>query len=186
MNTSHLTYPGGVSEPGQGSLQVFKDHIWQNSELCNNCFQQIRTIGPVREKRLEVSGTRLLHHGRPMLVEFHEWHERTEHGTQEHTPWDSDRYGTCFCLECGSDGTATGETLPLATLVTYGKRIVRYLNTRTHHRVSGERFGKVLKLLASIDDNSGYDTEKLAVATVAALDESGHPARRSQQSATAD
>ena len=168
MNVSeNLTFPDGLECPDNGDLEVFRKQIWENTEVCNGCFQRIRSVGPKVERQLGESGDRRLRDGPPLTLEVNEWHERTEQATQEWTPWDhNSRYGTCFCVDCGSDGAARDDTLSVNELTRCGRRIVRYLCQHTAYHADSETFGRVLGKLCRIDENAGYDTEKLAVATV--------------------
>jgi len=175
MNVSNLTYPESLDQPSRKRVTIFKENIWRNAEVCNNCFQQIRSIGPVRERQLTESAGRALADGHPQTITVNDWHERTELGSQEHTRWDTNkRFGTCFCLACGADGGAETDTVSIDDLKTFGRRIVRFLNTQTRYHCPPDRFGRVLGRLCTIDENSGLDTEKLAVSTAHSL-RSAHP-----------
>jgi len=169
--SQNLTYPDEIGAPSTKRLTVFKERVWHNSEVCNNCFQQIRTIGPEVTRELKESRQRPLSAGPPEKVTTYEWYERTDHGSQEHTVWDKNkRFGTCFCARCGADGGATNDTLSVADLKSAGKRIVAFLNTQTPYNADPVAFGRVLGKLCAVDDNSGYDTEKLAAAAAHSLD----------------
>jgi hypothetical protein len=178
MHISNLTFPDNVERPSRQELAVFTEELWRNQEICNNCFSQIRTIGPTAEKQLEQSGSHQLRHGDPLTVEITAWHDRVDDkASQEHTPWDEQRgtvgnrrFGTCFCLECGSGDGREDQTVSLDDLVEQSKRIVRYLKTQTRYSVDGGTFGQTLSRLKRERDNQGYSTEILAVATATALE----------------
>jgi hypothetical protein len=174
MNVSNLTYPDELSQPNRDAVSVFKKEIWRNQEICNHCFQQIKSIGTKRRKRLGTSGRRFLADGQPIEVEFHDHYERSEHGAQEHTPWDelegNRRFGTCFCLDCGAEASAVSHSVDLRTLTDQGKQIISYLNRQTRYWCVGSDFAEALTALKSIPDNTGYDTEILAVATAHSLE----------------
>jgi len=170
MNVSNnLTFPDDIPVPDHGELKAFKQQIWHNSEICNWCYSRIRSVGPVVKRELSESGDRRLRDGPPLRLDVNAWHERTATGSQEHTRWDHNRrHGTCFCLECGSDGAAPSHTRSLDDLAACGQRIVEYLTQQTPYRADSQRFADVLDKLSSIDENAGYGTEKLAAATALA------------------
>lgn len=98
------------------------------------------------------------------------YYERTTNGVQEHTAFEvaADRFGTCFCKECGSDTHSLGYTKSLEELTQDAKRIIEYVNTGDEppYTVDGSIMGKTIKDFKSISENTGYDTEILAVGTI--------------------
>ena len=93
MNVSNLTYPDGVDQPSQRRVAIIKKHVLHSSEVCDGCFSRVRAIGDIVEVRTDEH-----------VHELAAYYERTDIGSQEHSPFESpaDRYGTCFCAECGS------------------------------------------------------------------------------------
>ncbi len=94
-----------LSKPELDGVDSFDEWIWANTEVCNSCFQQVRSVGPKVTKTLQEPDEKLLENGQPVRLEINQWFERTERGSQEHTSFDppSDRFGSCFCLDCGTD-----------------------------------------------------------------------------------
>jgi hypothetical protein len=177
MDVNNLAYPPGYAplENDGPKAKRFKDLIWHNGEVCNNCFTQIRSIGDEVEK-----STGLFIH------RFNEHYERTEHGSQEHDPFvpAADRYGQCYCLNCGADTRAENCDLSLDVIQERALNILRYINTETPHRIDGEAMGRALVDFKSVPENQGYDSEILAVGTVVGI-EANRQAGRSR-AATAD
>jgi len=162
MRLSHLTYPDSVAAPPRRLVQAFRRHCLDNAELCDRCFAQIRAIGEVQEKRTDL-----------FTHELNAYYERTEHGSQEFTSFDppTDRYGTCFCENCGaaSDSNCRTDDHSLDTLQTHAKRCLRYIRRTTRFEIDAERAGRTLAALKTIPDNGGLDTEILAVTVACGL-----------------
>lgn len=178
MHVPNLTFPDEFTRPDRNAISVFKKHIWHNREVCNHCFQQIKAIGDTKTKQLGTSANRPLEYGQPLAMEITDYYERTEHGEQAHTPWDelegNRRFGTCFCLDCGAEASAPSHSVDLRTLKDHGKKIIRYLNRKTRYECFGSDFAEALITLKQVPENTGYDTEILAVATAYSL-KSTHP-----------
>jgi hypothetical protein len=175
MHLSQLSFPSDLDRPGRQSIAVFREQILHNRELCDHCFQQVKSIGETKTKTLDTSGRRLLSDGQPLRIEITGHYERTEHGSQEHTPWDgregNRRFGTCFCQDCGAEVSASSaHSVGLETLTNRGKRIIAYLNRKTRYWCVGSDFAEALTTLKREPDNTGYDAEILAVATAHSLE----------------
>lgn len=154
MDPSNLTYPDGYAEPDDCS--TFETWVWHNSEVCNNCFEHIRHVGE------EVAIQR-----RAWTLTTNAYYERTERASQEYAPWSppaAERFGTCFCLNCGSDTRAENHTLSIDRMVRRAKRLVRYLTDETPVSVDGATVGRAIRDLKAVHDNGGYDSEIFAVA----------------------
>ena len=151
-----------LSPAEQRRLQRFKDLIWNNSEVCNECFTRVREVerNPARERLAETSL-----HNPPA-----EFHERTEDARAEWCGWDNtDRYGTTFCLECGSDLSAQSRTRSLEQLKEPARNLVEYTIRHTDLDISGRELGAELCRLKSIQDLQGLDTEIVAVAWIRSI-----------------
>lgn len=162
MRVSQLHFPDGIEEPSRRRVAAFKRSILHNAEICDGCFEQVRAIGDVQTKR-----TDLFEH------EILEYYERTEHGAQEHDPFNlpSDRYGTCYCRECG-EATTNGlkdDPMSLEELTECCKRIYVYLRNHTPLEVDPSILGETLAALKRQRNNQGRDTEILAAATARAI-----------------
>ena len=163
MRVSQLQFPAGVAQPDSRSLHVFRTEISENSEVCNECFQRIRSIGELKERR-----TSLFSHY------FNEHYERTEFGSQEHDPFSlpTDRYGTCYCTDCGTaaNRSSTSEILSLDQMTERVQNIYRYLRCHTDHDPDPNLMGQTLARLKRQRNNQGLDAEIFAVATANALE----------------
>jgi hypothetical protein len=102
---------------------------------------------------------------------INEWYERTEMGSQEHTTWDSNkRFGTCFCLNCGTDCNGNHRNKSLEELKPLAKNIFTYTKKHTPHDIDAKRFGREVKELKQERSAQGYETEVLALAFARALE----------------
>ena len=143
-------------------VQTFKDEVWYNSELCNHCFSRVREIeaNPAAKRLSENS---LKNHPE-------DFYERTELGTQEHTDWDYNRrFGTCFCLECGGDLTASHHQLDRETMKTFAKNLARYVAEHTALQFDAHRFFTELLRLKDRRDTQGKESQMFAVAFARAI-----------------
>lgn len=146
-----------VTESEQRGIDLFEDYLWYNEELCNHCFTRVREIddqiirvGKNRQKRVQWS-----------------FHNRTENARNEHTPFDKGpekRYGTTFCLDCGSDCSADHHQLPLEKLKPIAKNIYRYTQAETPFDLDAKAFGRHIRDLKTDRDKQGKETQILAVA----------------------
>ena len=173
MNLGNLTYPDPYDEPESDDPHVatFRELIWYSSEVCNNCFTKIRDIGDEHTKTLETSDHRPLSAGPPLRITILDYHERTPQASQEFDPFSlpSDRFGQCYCLECGSDTRATNDDLDAETLKDRAKNIANYLREHTAASVDVREMGRALHALKAEPANQGYDSEILAAATCVGL-----------------
>ena len=170
------TDPFDLTTAEQRRLQQFKDLVWDNSEVCNECFTRVREIerNPARERLAETS----------LKNPPAEFHERTEHARNEWCGWDNtERYGTTFCLECGSDLSAQSRTRSLEELKDPARNLVEYTIRHTDLNIDGREMARELKRLKSQQDLQGLDTEILAVAWVRATSSPATSDSRSQPSA---
>lgn len=159
MDLDNLTYPDGYSKPPKPQVEVFYTWVWYNSELCNECFTQVRSIG----SEVEVGG--------PIQTQTVNAHyERTEDGLQAHTAFEkpTDRFGTTFCSRCGSDLKAYREKWSKDQLIDRTKNIIEYFNggDEPPYTIDGKVMGRAIDEFKSVMDNQGYDTEIIAVATI--------------------
>ena len=157
------TDPFDLTTAEQRRLQQFKDLVWYSSEVCNECFTRVREVerNPAQERLADTSV-----HNLPA-----EFHERTEHARAEWCGWDNtDRFGTTFCLECGSDLSAQSRTRSLDELKEPARNLVEYTMRHTDLDIAGRAMGRELRRLKSKQDLQGLDTEILAVAWVRAID----------------
>ncbi|MDF9748387.1 hypothetical protein [Natrinema salsiterrestre] len=153
------------------NYELFEEEIWTSSEICNSCFAQVRSIGPAKEKMLETPDEKCLEHGKPVTLTLFEWYERTENGSQEHTTWDANRrFGTCYCLNCGTDCNGNHRNKSLEELKPLAKNIFRYVKRHTDHDIDGKTFGRQVRQLKSRRDAQGNETEVLGIAFARALD----------------
>lgn len=154
----------------ENGYELFRELVWHNSEVCNSCMTMVRTVGPVIERQLETGGPRLLEHGLPLTMKINEWYKRTENGSQEHTTWDfNQRFGTCFCLNCGTDCNGNHRNKSLAELTPLVENIFRYTKRETPHEIDGKTFGREVKELKKDPDAQGSETEVMAIAFSRAL-----------------
>lgn len=177
MDVSNLAYPDGYTEPSEPQVTLFNRLIWHNGEVCNNCFQQIREIGD----EVEVTTTLFTH-------KLNTSYNRTEHGSQEHDPFQvaSDRYGQCYCLDCGSDTKAEASDLSIEAMQRRSLNLLDYINRKTEHWADGKAMGESIRELKAVHDNGGYDSEIFCVATIRAIQAAPTPPMTSAPTPTAD
>lgn len=160
-----------LSPTERRGVDTFKDRIWYNSEVCNSCFSQVRSVGPTVTKRLREPSEKLLENGEPLDLEMSEWYERTENGSQEYTTWDDNkRFGTCFCLDCGTDCTGNHRHKTVDELKPIAANIYEYITTQTPLDLDHKRFGREIRELKSVPEYQGFETEILAIAFARALE----------------
>jgi len=161
MNVSSERFD--LSQSDKRGIGAFTEYLWHNGEICNECFARVRAIGDEQ-----------IVHGDVHRHQINAYYERTEDGSQEHTPFESpaDRYGTCFCEDCGaaSETGLSDSDSSLDELGEYITRIGRYFIAETPHSVDGTELARVMRRLKQVPENGGYDTEILAVATAHALE----------------
>jgi uncharacterized protein with PIN domain len=157
----------------QARLSTYEKHVWHNSEVCNHCFTKVREVerNPVAA-RLGPTSLRNV----PA-----EYHERTDDGTQEFCGWDNNpRFGTCFCLECGGDLSASHRDISLERMKTYAVNLEQYVRDHTPLALNRERFARELIRQKRRDGTQGCESQIFAVAFIRGLDtghQTGHPAR---------
>lgn len=145
--------------------ELFREAIWRSRQVCNSCFSQVRDVGPEHTRMLDVSGPRRLEHGIPLEMTINEWYQRTDNGSQEHSPGDYNlRFGTCYCLNCGTDCNGEHRNTSLEDMIPLVDSIFRYTKTETPHEINGSKFGREVRELKSIPDATGYETEIMAIA----------------------
>jgi hypothetical protein len=170
-----------LSQSTERRLEDFRELVWFNSEVCNECFTRIRSIGPERPVTPESSQT---------THQINEWYERTEDATQEHTGFEapSERYGATFCRECGAEaGTRWSDTRPVEQLREQLVRLLRYTHEHTPLTVSPKRADAELRKLKTgpeSRDRQGRDLQCIAVAWCRAAE--GHTESASVPQARAD
>lgn len=164
--------PFDTSPADENGYTLFRELIWHGSETCNSCFSQVRTIGPEHKRMLEAPKEKKLADGDlPPRITVHEWFERTENGSQEYTTWDSNRrFGTCFCLRCGTDCNGSHRNKSLEELKPLAARILYYVRHQTPHELDDRQFGREIRELKSQPAAQGYETEILAIAFGRALE----------------
>jgi hypothetical protein len=143
-------------------IALFKDYVWSNSEVCSHCFTRVRSIGELREVRMQ-----------ELTHEVNEFYERTEDGSQEHHPFTlpSDRYGTCFCENCGSDTQPRHHHLPWDKMREYSINLYNYVSDHTPLSLSSESFARHLAhLRLERLDTAGRESQIFAVAFARALE----------------
>lgn len=163
MDLDNLTYPGGYSKPNKTKAEVFRTWLLWNQEICNECYTKVRNVG----EELSVEGSIHTH-------TVNSYYERTEDGIQAHTAFElaSDRFGTCFCNNCGSDLKSYKNNLSKDDLVERAKNIIKYVNHPKNdvpYHVDGGVMAQTINDLKTVADNQGFDTEILAVATIEAM-----------------
>ena len=151
--------------------QLFREKFWQSSEICNACFTRVRDVGPKVEKRLGMSEQHaILREGSTLKLEINQWFERTDDASQEHHTWDKNkRFGTCFCLTCGSDCTANHRQKSIDELKPLAANIFKFTKKYTPHELNHKRFGREIRQLKRNRDAQGYETEVLGVAFARSL-----------------
>jgi len=139
--------------------EAFEKLIWGSGEICNNCYSQVRAIG----EEMTIEGSLHTH-------AINRYYERTEHGTQEHTPFElpSNRFGTTFCTECGSDTRNLGHDKDIGRLAQDAKRIIEYVNSGDEppYTIDGRIMGKTIKDIKQVPANQGYDPQILAYGAI--------------------
>ncbi len=157
---------GGAEERG---VRVFETAIWQNSELCNECFTRVRDIGPEYSSVLRRTGDARLEVP-DLELTTNEWFERTPDGRQEHAPGDANRrFGTCWCLNCGGDLSADHRDKPLDALLSLVEPLVAYVDEHTDHDLDRQEFEDELTELKRTPEFQSWETEMLAVAFARAV-----------------
>lgn len=155
----------------RNGVDTFKDYIWHSSEVCNSCFMQVRSVGPKVTKRLQEPDEKLLENGTPVGMELNQWYERTDNASQEHTTWDNNkRFGTCFCLDCGTDCTGNHRHKTIDELKPLAANIYEYVILKTPLELNHTEFGKSIRELKEVPEYQGYETEILAIAFARALE----------------
>ena len=152
---------------------LFEELLWHSSEICNSCFTQVRSVGPEHRKQLEEPGQKAFEDDPPeaLTLTINEWYERTEDGAQEHTTWDHNkRFGTCYCLNCGTDCNGNHRNKSLQELKPLAKNIFYYVTRQTDHDLDGKRFGAEIRELKQRRSAQGNETEIIAVAFARALE----------------
>jgi hypothetical protein len=141
-------------------IDYFREYLWRNPEICTHCFTRIREIEEQKIKR-----------GKNKHIEdVFEHHERTKQASNEHTQWDHNlRYGTTFCLECGSDCTPSHRDLGLNQLKPIAKRIYLYTTEETPLTLDHRRFGREIRDMKRDPSKQGKESQILAVAFSRAL-----------------
>lgn len=165
--------PLETSPDDELGYQLFREVFWNSGEICNSCFSRVRSIGPEIKRQLETSddGFRRLKHGMPLTITINEYYERTDDGSQEHTTWDNNkRFGTCFCLNCGTDCNGHHRNKSLEELKPLAKNIFFYTKRHTPHDIDHKRFGREIKELKSKRSAQGHETEVIALAFGRALE----------------
>lgn len=165
----------------KNGVAAFKRYIWTNSEVCSHCFSRVRAIGDITEIHTD------LH-----THEVAAYYERTDAGSQEHTPFDTNkRYGTCFCTECGADTQPHHQDLPWERMREYAITLYEYTQTHTPLSLDREAFARELaRLRLDVRETSGRESQVFAVAFARALTTtvatSGRTRERAADAATAD
>lgn len=160
MNISSARF--SLTETEKARVQTFKDDLWFNSELCNHCFTRVREIdrNPAAER---LSSTSL----KNTPADFY---ERTESGTQEHCGWDHNpRFGTCFCLDCGGDLTASHYEIDIEQMLEFGENLCRYVRDHTALSIDGNQFARELGRLKRQPWAQARESQIFAVAFARAL-----------------
>lgn len=142
--------------------ELFVSEVWHSQQVCNGCFAWVRTIGPTLERWMGAS-----------YMTLNEWYERTESGSQEHTPFDHNtRFGTCFCMECGSDCTGDHAHTSLEGLIPYTENIFRYTKLELDVEIDGPALGREVRNLKTLPSgrSTGYETEVMGIAFARALE----------------
>jgi len=140
-------------------LAAFREYIWSSPEVCNECFTRIREVDD-HPAASELSAQSL----RNLPARYH---ERTEDSAAEWCSWDhNDRYGTTFCLNCGSDSSRQTINAGLDALKDQLINLLQYTLEHTPYHPDGRRAARELQRLHSRRDTSGYESEMLALAWV--------------------
>lgn len=149
-----------LTRTDQNGIQAFKRHVWFNSEVCSNCFSRVRAIGDVVAVEQDVH-----------THETFAFYERTEQGSQEHTPFDENkRYGTCFCENCGADTRPTHRDLAWERMREYAVNLFEYVRDHTPLTIDRERFARQLALhRLERAETAGKESQIFAVAFARSL-----------------
>lgn len=148
----------------QARLRLFERYLWHNSEVCNHCFTKVRIVEE-NEQAARLSETSL----RNIPAEYH---ERTEQGTQEHCGWDNNpRFGTCFCLGCGGDLSASHRDISLEKMKSYAVNLEAYVREHTPLSLDRRRFARELVKQKQRVDTAGKESQIFAVAFVRGLED---------------
>ena len=151
-----------LTDTEQARLRTFEREVWYNSELCNHCFARVREI-EANPAAARLSKTSL----KNIPADFY---ERTEQGTQEHCGWDHNRrFGTCFCLECGGDLTASHRDLSREKMKTYAKNLAHYVADHSALQFDPQRFFAELLHQKNRRDTQGRESQMFAVAFVRSI-----------------
>jgi len=167
-----------LTRADKAGIQAFKRHVWHNSEVCSNCFSRVRSVGDVLSKEMGVHTHELCEH-----------YERTETGSQEHTPFEapSDRYGVCFCETCGADLRPNHHHLAWSQMREHAKRLADYVESHTSLTLNHERFARQLAHQRfDRSETAGKESQIFAVAFARALTTQVTTQGRTQEHATAD
>lgn len=146
----------------KSGVQAFLKHVWYSSEVCSNCFTQVRSVGDVVRKSMD-----------DHTHELPAYYERTEDASQEYTPFGepSDRYGTCFCDNCGADTQPQHRDLPWERMREYALHLYEFADSETPLTLSRERFARHLAhLRLDRRDTAGRESQVFAVAFARALE----------------
>jgi len=162
----HISDRFDLSQTDRARLDDFEDYIWFNSELCNNCFSQVREIGD-----------EMIRHSDCHRHYINAYYERTETGTREYHPWlqPTRRYGETFCDECGGDLEATGDDLSFEELQERAVRVYKYTKEHTPLALDHAGFGRRLGTLKRRPDLQNCDWQILAVAWVRSITDAPRP-----------
>lgn len=157
--------PIETQQADERGYEMFNELLWGSSEVCNSCFSQVRTVGDEITRPLETHDERPLEYGPPISLTINAWYDRTEDGSQEHTTWDHNkRFGTCYCLKCGTDCNGNHRNKSIQELKPLMQNILRYVNTQTPHELDARRFAEEVVRLKRERSAQGHETEVLGLA----------------------
>lgn len=141
-------------------IAAFKEYLWHNSECCNYCFTRVRAVGDLRHVEKDIH-----------VHEVNEFYERTDWGEQAHHPFtvSADRYGQCFCLDCGGDTSADNDDLDFETFKEFARNVYLYTKIHTPLELNQRRFAQEAVELKKRPDTQGRDRRIFAVAFARAL-----------------
>lgn len=148
---------------------VFYDSLFENSEVCSHCFQQIRYIDPITDTGW---GSRLATHPT-------EYRMIADGGEPGHDCIQHDAYGAIqtyhsrtFCGDCGRDGLSDDHAASEATLIEHGKNIATDLSRQN---ISCDRDALLDSIRRSCGHRElqGHQTEVLALATAQGVQTAG-------------
>lgn len=160
MNVSSARFD--LTSTEKARIGTFKNEIWYNSEVCSHCFSRVREV-EANPRAARLSKTSLKNHPAS-------FHERTDLGTQEHHEWDyNTRFGTCFCLECGGDLSASHYQLSRGKMKAFAKNLARYIDAHTSLSLDHRRFFAELLRLKDSANTQGRESQIFAVAFARAL-----------------